>query len=111
MKFEIKDKAIWTIAELMVYAMFIYLFFISILKNNGDNNVERDHIPHRGGAYHARQSGGASGEDGEGLCFAQQLRPADLRRNQHVGESLVAGFAKLLPQPDCVIGVLQVSDG
>ncbi|MCY1721000.1 polysulfide reductase NrfD [Prolixibacteraceae bacterium Z1-6] len=26
-KFEIKDKAIWTIAELMVYAMFIYLFF------------------------------------------------------------------------------------
>uniref|UniRef100_UPI003216D3CE sulfate reduction electron transfer complex DsrMKJOP subunit DsrP n=1 Tax=uncultured Draconibacterium sp. TaxID=1573823 RepID=UPI003216D3CE len=25
--FEIKDKAIWTIAELMVYAMFIYLFF------------------------------------------------------------------------------------
>lgn len=26
-KFEIKDEAIWTIAELMVYAMFIYLFF------------------------------------------------------------------------------------
>ena len=26
-KFEIKDKAIFTIAELMVYAMFIYLFF------------------------------------------------------------------------------------
>ncbi|WP_321368914.1 sulfate reduction electron transfer complex DsrMKJOP subunit DsrP [uncultured Draconibacterium sp.] len=26
-KFEIQDKAIWTIAELMVYAMFIYLFF------------------------------------------------------------------------------------
>lgn len=25
--FEIKDEAIWTIAELMVYAMFIYLFF------------------------------------------------------------------------------------
>lgn len=25
--FEIKDKAIWTIAELMVYAMFVYLFF------------------------------------------------------------------------------------
>lgn len=26
-KFEIKDEAIWKIAELMVYAMFIYLFF------------------------------------------------------------------------------------
>jgi len=26
-KFEIKDEAIWTIAELMVYSMFIYLFF------------------------------------------------------------------------------------
>ena len=26
-RFEIKDQAIWTIAELMVYAMFIYLFF------------------------------------------------------------------------------------
>lgn len=26
-KFEIKDEAIWRIAELMVYAMFIYLFF------------------------------------------------------------------------------------
>ena len=26
-KFEIKDEAIWTIAELMVYAMFIYLYF------------------------------------------------------------------------------------
>lgn len=26
-KFEIKNEAIWTIAELMVYAMFIYLFF------------------------------------------------------------------------------------
>ena len=26
-RFEIKDEAIWTIAELMVYAMFIYLFF------------------------------------------------------------------------------------
>ncbi|NOQ28273.1 MAG: polysulfide reductase [Bacteroidales bacterium] len=26
-KFEIKKEAIWTIAELMVYAMFIYLFF------------------------------------------------------------------------------------
>jgi Ni/Fe-hydrogenase subunit HybB-like protein len=26
-KFEIRDEAIWTIAELMVYAMFIYLFF------------------------------------------------------------------------------------
>ena len=26
-KFEIQDKAIWTIAELMVYSMFIYLFF------------------------------------------------------------------------------------
>ena len=26
-KFEIKDEAIWTIAELMVYAMFVYLFF------------------------------------------------------------------------------------
>ncbi len=26
-RFEIKDKAIWTIAELMVYSMFIYLFF------------------------------------------------------------------------------------
>lgn len=26
-KFEIKDSAIWTIAELMVYSMFIYLFF------------------------------------------------------------------------------------
>ena len=26
-KFEIKDESIWTIAELMVYAMFIYLFF------------------------------------------------------------------------------------
>lgn len=26
-KFEIDNKAIWTIAELMVYAMFIYLFF------------------------------------------------------------------------------------
>ena len=26
-RFEIKDQAIWTIAELMVYSMFIYLFF------------------------------------------------------------------------------------
>ena len=26
-RFEIKKEAIWTIAELMVYAMFIYLFF------------------------------------------------------------------------------------
>lgn len=26
-RFEIKDEAIWTIAELMVYAMFIYLYF------------------------------------------------------------------------------------
>ena len=33
-KFEIKDEAIFTIAELMVYAMFIYLFFNKLLSYN-----------------------------------------------------------------------------
>ena len=56
-------------------------------------------------------SGNIPRQHGQRFCFTKQFRSTDLRNNQCVGEALVAGFAKLLPQPLCVLGALQVSDG